>query len=99
MSGKATVHIAYLSFDMMIPHSASLKAKRRVIKSLKDRLRAKFNASVAEIDYLEEWQRAQLGITMISNDRRHLESSLSALSRMVEEVSDIRLLDARVEWL
>ncbi len=95
----ATAHIALLSFDLMIPHSASLKDKRRVIKGLKDRLRAKFNASVAEIDHLDEWQRASIGVTMISNDRRHLDSSLSAVSRLVEEAADIRLLDTRIEWL
>ncbi len=95
----ATVHIALLTFDLMIPHSASLKDKRRVVKGLKDRLRAKFNAAVAEIDCLDEWQRARIGVTMLSNDRRHLESSLSAVSRMVEETADIRLIDTRIEWL
>lgn len=99
MSGTATVHIALLTFDLMIPHADSLKAKRRVVKSLKDRMRAKFNASVAEIDYLDEWQRALIGVTMLSNDRRHLERSLSLMNHLVEEAADIRLVDARTEWL
>lgn len=99
MSGAATAHIALLTIELMVPHSGSLKAKRRVIKSLKDRMRAKFNASIAEIDYLEDWQRCRLGVTMISNDRQHLDRSLSAINNLVEEVTDIRLLDSRVEWL
>lgn len=92
-------HIAFLTFDLMIPYSGSLKSKRRVIKSLKDRMRVKFNASIAEIGYLEEWQRSLIGIAMISNDRRHLDRVLSAVRRLVEEIADIRLLDTRLEWL
>jgi uncharacterized protein len=99
MPGTATVHIALLTFDLQIPHADSLKSKRRVIKSLKDRMRTKFNASVAEIDYLDEWRRALIGVTMLSNDRRHLERSLSLLNQIVEEAGDVRLLDTKIEWL
>ncbi len=99
MTGTATVHIALLTYDLMIPHADSLKSKRRVIKSLKDRMRARFNASIAEIDYLDEWQRALIGVTMLGNDRRHLERTLSLLNQLVEEAADIRLIDATVEWL
>lgn len=99
MSGTSRAHVALLTFDLLIPFSQSLKSKRRIIRSLKDRTRSKFNASVAEIDYLEQWQRSLIGITMISNDRQHLERGFSAINRLVEEVSDIELLRARVEWL
>lgn len=99
MSGTATIHVALLTFDLLIPLSQSLKSKRRVIKSLKDRMRSRFNASIAEIDYLDEWQRSLIGITMISNDRQHLERGFSAINRLVEEIADIELLRARVEWL
>lgn len=95
----ATVHIAFMTIDMMIPHADSLKSKRRVVKSIKDRLRAKFNAAVAEIDYHDDWQRALIGVTMLGNDRRHLERGLSALNQLVVEAADIRLVDVRIEWL
>lgn len=99
MSGKITAHVALLTFDLMIPFSQSLKSKRRVIRSLKDRTRSRFNASIAEIDYLDEWQRSLIGITMISNDRQHLERGFSAINRLVEDISEIELLQVRVEWL
>lgn len=83
----------------MIPFSDSLKSKRRVIKGLKDRVRARFNASVAEIDFLEQWQRSQIGVTMIGNDRRRLERGCSAINRLLEDSGDIQLLGTRLEWL
>jgi uncharacterized protein YlxP (DUF503 family) len=99
MSAMATAHVVLLTFDLMIPFSQSLKAKRRVIKSLKDRVRARFNAAVAEIGYLEEWQRSLIGVALLSNDPQHLERGSSAINRLIEENADIRLLNARQEWL
>lgn len=99
MADVNRAHLAVLTFELLIPSSDSLKSKRRVVKSLKDRLRARFNASIAEIAYLEEWQRSVIGVAVIDNDRRYLESSLSAINRLVEEAGDIRLLNSTVEWL
>jgi uncharacterized protein YlxP (DUF503 family) len=99
MSATATAHVVLLTFDLMIPFSQSLKAKRRVIKSLKDRVRARFNAAVAEIGYLDEWQRSLIGVALLSNDPQHLERGSSAINRLIEEISDIRLLNAKLEWL
>lgn len=94
-----SIHISLTCIDFLVPHADSLKAKRRVLKSLKDKLRSRFNASVAEIGYQEEWQRAILGITMISNERQHLQRGHSAINRLFEEKADIQILDIRMEWL
>jgi uncharacterized protein YlxP (DUF503 family) len=96
---SATAHVVLLTFDLMIPFSQSLKSKRRVIKSLKDRVRGRFNAAVAEIDYLEEWQRSLIGVALLGNDPRHLEQGSSAINRMIGDIADIQLLNARLEWL
>lgn len=93
------VHISLTCIDFLVPQADSLKAKRRVIKSLKDRLRARLNASVAEIGYQEEWQRATIGITMISNKRQHLQRGHSAINRLFEEKTDIQVLNIHMEWL
>jgi uncharacterized protein YlxP (DUF503 family) len=82
-----------------IPCAASLKDKRKQIKSLRERLQAKFNASVAEIDAHDEWQSAVIGITMISNDRRYLEAQYSAIEQLVMDYRDIELVNMRREWL
>jgi len=99
MSATATAHVVLLTFDLMISFSQSLKSKRRVVKGLQDRLRARFNAAVAEIGCLEEWQRSLIGVALLGNDPRHLERGSSAINRLVEESADIQLLDARREWL
>jgi uncharacterized protein len=65
--------IAYLTLEIRIEAAHSLKDKRQVVRSLKDRLRNSFNVSVAEIDVTDLWQRATLGVVSISDSRDYLE--------------------------
>ena len=101
MSGSVdtTMHIALVSIGFVIHHAASLKDKRRVVKSVKDRLRARFNAAVAEIGYLEEWQRCAIGVVMLANERAPLEREVNAVQLFMQEVRDIELVDIAWEWL
>ena len=71
------IHIALLTLDLFIPEAQSLKDKRRVLKSLKDRLRQNYNVSVAEVGALDKWQRAVLALTAVSNDHDQLASTLT----------------------
>jgi uncharacterized protein YlxP (DUF503 family) len=99
MAANHHAYVALLTVELMVPWSDSLKSKRRVIKSIKDRLSAKFNASVAEIGFLDEWQRATIAAAMVSNDRGHLEHSLQAVAKLIEETSDVQVLSVNIEWL
>lgn len=92
-------HIISIIITVHIPFAHSLKEKRRHIKSMKDKIRQQFNASVAEIDGLNEWQKSVLGIVMISNDRVYLEKQISAIENFVLQVHDIQLTGIDVEWL
>jgi len=77
----------------------SLKDKRRVTRSLKDRLAARHNVSIAEIDDLDHRQAATLGLAMVSNDSRFVQS---ALSRIVDEIRAFpgsTLVDYEIEFL
>jgi uncharacterized protein len=65
--------IAYLMLELRIEGAHSLKDKRQVVRSLKDRLRNSFNISIAEIDVTDLWQRATLGVVSISPSRDYLE--------------------------
>ena len=78
------VIIGQLHLELHLPAAQSLKQKRSVIKSLKDRLRNKYNVSVAEVDYLDKWQRAKLAIVMVSSDRGPLESGFQSISAFIE---------------
>ena len=75
--------IGTLRLFLTVPESHSLKDKRRVIRSLKDRLGGRHNISIAEVDELDEHRRSVIGIAMVSNDRRFTES---CLSKIVDEV-------------
>src|SRR5215510_10606384 len=66
------VVIALLTLDIHIPHAQSLKEKRMVVRSLKDRLRAKFNVSVSEVDHQDLWQRSQLSVVTVGSDEGFL---------------------------
>lgn len=68
--------VGLLTLEIHIPDARSLKDKRQVLRSLKDRLRAHFNVAVAELEHQDTWQRAQIGVVSLSNDSAHLEQSL-----------------------
>jgi uncharacterized protein YlxP (DUF503 family) len=78
-----TMPIAYLTMELRIEGAHSLKDKRQVVRSLKDRLRNSFNISIAEIDVTDLWQRATLGVVSISGSRDYLEG----LMRNVEQAA------------
>ena len=77
----------------------SLKDKRHVVKSLKDRLRHKFNVAVAEIDYQDLWQRALVAAVTVSADRAHSELVLQTVEREASELLGPQLVSAVVEWI
>jgi uncharacterized protein YlxP (DUF503 family) len=72
--------VAVLTLEIIVEHSHSLKEKRHVVKSLKDRLKQRFNIAVAEIDGLDSWQRSAVAAAVtVSNDRTHAEQMLQAV--------------------
>jgi uncharacterized protein YlxP (DUF503 family) len=77
--------IGLLTIELHFPDAQSLKAKRMVVKSIKDRLTQKFHVAVAEIGYLELWQRAELAAVSVSGARPVLESQLEAMTRDLDE--------------
>jgi len=85
--------------ELLIVDNRSLKGKRKVLKSIKDRVRASFNVSIAEIDHQEQWQRATLGIACVSNDVRLVDSVLNKVVNLIETSSDATLMDYQIEIL
>ena len=73
--------IAHLTLELRIEGSQSLKDKRQVVRSLKDKIRAKFNVSVAEMEETDLWQRATIGIVSISGSRDYLEGLMQNVER------------------
>ena len=75
--------VGTLRIRLVVRAARSLKDKRRVVKSIKDRVRHKFNASIAEIGALDSHQVAVLGVAVVANDREYLNSVLSQIANLV----------------
>ncbi len=91
--------IGVLTLDIFVETSHSLKEKRHVVKSLKDRLRERFNVAVAEIDGLDSWQHAVVAAVTVSNDKVFAEKVLSAVEAHAESVLAGALTGTSIEWL
>lgn len=91
--------IAVLSFELHLFDAQSLKDKRAVIKSLKDRLRNEFNVSVAETGHQDMWQRAEVTVCLVATDRRKAESALAAVDRFVAASPRYRIIDSITSYL
>ena len=81
-----TVGIARIT--LFVPESHSLKEKRMVLRRVKDRVRNKFNVAIAEVDENDVWQRGVLGLTLLGNDRRFVESALDEVVRFVRDLAE-----------
>ena len=91
------LQIGVLQFTLEIPHASSLKEKRRVIKSMKDRLRRSFNVSIAETDDLDAWNTATLGAVMAGSNIAQLNSALDRLLNSLHSLRDATLADHQLE--
>ena len=91
--------IGVITLELRLDESHSLKDKRQVVKSLKDRLRTRFNVSVAEIDYQDLWQRGLIAAVTVSPDRARAEQVLQMVEREAALLLGPLLVDATTEWL
>ena len=94
--------IAYLTLELRIEAAHSLKDKRQVVRSLKDRLRNSFNVSVAEIEVTDLWQRATLGVVSISDSRDYLEGLMRNVERESFRLANnngAEIVDSFVDYL
>ncbi|HEX2711822.1 MAG TPA: DUF503 domain-containing protein [Candidatus Acidoferrales bacterium] len=91
--------IGLLTLEIYLPEAHSLKDKRQVIRSLKDRLRGQFNVAVAELDHQDLWQRALVGVVSLSQDSKHLEESLRAVFAESERLLGRDLIGHEIEFL
>lgn len=91
--------IGAMQIELLIPDSQSLKAKRTVLKSIKQRLRNKYNVSVAETDHQDLWQRALLGVAMVANEKRFLNEALDKILNFVDDQDQAQVIDHQIEIL
>ncbi len=91
--------VGVLTLELRLENSHSLKDKRHVVQSLKERLRHKFNVAVAEIEYQELWQRAAVAAVTVSPDHAHAEKVLRSVEDEAAALLGAELAEATLEWL
>ena len=85
--------------DFRIPENHSLKGKRHILKKMIDRVKHRFNVAISEVGDQDLWQRAQIGICAVGNDRRHINSSLDHVIDFIEKMNLIELIHTEMEIL
>lgn len=90
--------IGVIHIELFLPAPQNLKEKRAIVKSIVSRLRNKFNVSVAEMNYLDQWQRTELVVAAVANEMSFLQKELSSVVRLVEMTPDVELIRADTEY-
>ncbi len=89
--------VGICQLDIRIPENHSLKGKRHVIRKLIEQVRHRFNVSISEVGDHDLWQRAQIGICTVGNDRRHINSSLDKIIDFVERMNIVEMIGTDME--
>jgi uncharacterized protein len=93
------VYAAAVRFDLHIPQSRSLKARRAVIRPIVDGLRHRFHVSVAEVDHHDQWQRCAIAVAVVAGSESRVRELLASIERFVLAAADVDLLDVETAWL
>jgi uncharacterized protein YlxP (DUF503 family) len=91
--------VGLLTLELHIPDAHSLKDKRQIVRSLKDRLRRHFNVAVAEMEYQDVWSRSIIGVVTLSTAEQHVEESLQSVLREADRLLGPVLVNHVVEMI
>jgi hypothetical protein len=91
--------VGLCTVELFIPGAQSLKDKRQVLMSLKDRLRGKFNLSIAEVDGQDLWQKTVLGLACVANETRHVHQMLEQALNVIRATPAVEIVRSRVDVL
>jgi uncharacterized protein len=89
--------IGVCQIELFIPESGSLKSKRFILKSLKTRIRNKFNVSIAEVGGNDKWQRSTFGIATVANDQKMIDSTINQIINLILSDGRVELLDHQID--
>lgn len=91
--------VGLANIDIRIPESGSLKSKRHLLKGIKDRVKNKFNVSIAEIGHNDLWQRTTIGVSVVANDKKFANQVLSKVVEQINRENGLQILDYSIEIL
>jgi uncharacterized protein YlxP (DUF503 family) len=89
--------VGTLKIDFYLAHNRSLKGKRKVLRSMVDKVKSRFNVSIAEVGSNDMWQKIELGISAVGNDRRHIDSTLSHVLGFLESLYLAQIVNTETE--
>lgn len=91
--------VGVLRLELFFPGCNSLKSKRQVLRRIKDRTQNRFNVSISEVDNGDLWQRATLGIAVVSKDQRYANGVLSRIADSLARENQAEIIDLSIEFL
>lgn len=89
--------VGICQIDLVIHDNHSLKGKRQVLKTIMEKVKNRFNVSIAEVADNDVWQRSQIGLSVVANDSRHVNSVLDKTLNFIEGLHVAEIIDHRIE--
>ena len=89
--------VGTLKIEFHLAENRSLKGKRKVVRSMVDKVKSKFNMSIAEVGSNDKWQKIELGISAVGNDRRHIDSSLNHVLEFLDSLYLAQIVNTEIE--
>ena len=89
--------VGTLRIEFLLHDNRSLKGKRKIVRSMVDKVKSKFNAAIAEVGSNDKWQKIELGVSTIGNDRRHVDASLNNIFTFLESLYLAEIVDTDTE--
>lgn len=93
------MHVAAVEFDLHIPESHSLKAKRSVVKPMVEGMRRRYQVAAAEVGHHQQWQRALVGAAAVASTAGHVVEILDQVERFVWSHPEVQVLSSTRSWL
>ena len=90
--------IGFLLLDIHLPYCHSLKEKRKMLNSIRDRFKNRYNVALAEIEYQNKWQRAKIGIVTLNCQKKIAEGLFNRIVANAEEIIDGEIIDYKIEY-
>jgi len=90
--------VGAITLELFLPECQSLKAKRQILKSIIDKVRAKFNVSIAEVDNQDLWQRATLGIAYVCESNYQTQTVLRKVQAFIEGLNKAEVIDSKINY-
>jgi uncharacterized protein YlxP (DUF503 family) len=91
--------VGTIIIELHLHDNHSLKGKRKIVRSMVDKVKHKFNVAIAEVGSNDKWQKIELGVSTVGNDRRHVDSSLAEVLSFLESLYLAEIINTKTEIL